>query len=57
MWQVGLCGSGEVHTGFWWGNLRGKRQVERSVRRWEDVTKIYFQEVDWGHGLRLSGSR
>jgi hypothetical protein len=33
---------GEVHTGFWWGNLRA-----RPTRRWEDI-KMDLQEVGWG---------
>ena len=29
-------GRGEVYTGFWWGNLRGKRPLGRPKCRWED---------------------
>jgi hypothetical protein len=36
-----------VHTGFWWGDLRGSDQLgEPGVH-----IKMDFQEVGWGHGL------
>ena len=41
-------GRGEVYTGFWWGNLRGKRQLGRPRRRWEDNNKMDLQEVGCG---------
>ena len=49
MWRVW---GGEVCTGFWLANLRGKRPLGRPRRRWEDNIKIDFQEVggncgDW----------
>jgi hypothetical protein len=35
---------GEVHTEFWWGNLREGRHRHR----WEDNNKMDLQEVEWG---------
>ena len=46
--HVALRGRGEVHTGFWWGNLRERGHLEdlgidcRVILRW------IFQEVRWG---------
>ena len=34
-----------MYTGFWWGNLRGKRQLWRSRFRWEDNIKMDLQKV------------
>ena len=34
-----------MRTGFWWGNLRGKRPLTRSRRRWEDNIKLDRKEV------------
>jgi hypothetical protein len=39
---------GEVHTGFWWGDLREGDHLERPKHRWEDNIKIDLQEVGWG---------
>jgi hypothetical protein len=39
--------SGEVHIGFWWGNLR-ERPLGRPRRRWEDNIKMNLQKVCWG---------
>ena len=41
-----------MYTGFWLGNLRGKRPNVRPRRRWEDNIKMDLQEVgsegmDW----------
>jgi len=41
-------GVGEVHTGFWWGNLSGKRPLGIPRRRWEDNIKMDLQEVECG---------
>ena len=46
MWRV--WGRGEWCTGFWWGNLRGKRPLGRPRRRWEDNIKMDLQEVGGG---------
>ena len=50
--HVALMGRGELHTGFWWGNMRGKRPLGRPRNRWEDDIKMDLQElgcgdVDW----------
>ena len=37
-------------TGFWWGNLRGKRPLRRQRRRWEDNIKMDLEEVGRGCG-------
>jgi hypothetical protein len=37
-----------VCTGFWWGNLKGKRPLGRLRRRWEDNIKADLQEVGCG---------
>jgi hypothetical protein len=29
----------------------GKLLLEITGSRWEDIIKIYLQEVEWGHGL------
>jgi hypothetical protein len=34
----------------------GKTPLGRPRCRWEDNTKMYVQEVKWGHGLDYSGS-
>jgi len=34
----GACsryGESRGYTGFWWGNMRGKKQLGRPKRRWE----------------------
>jgi hypothetical protein len=49
---------GEVHTEFWWGNLRERDNLEdpdidgRIILRW-----IFRKREGGGHGLESSGSR
>jgi hypothetical protein len=45
MWEghVARMGRGDVHTGFWWGDL----SEGRPRRRWEDNIKMDLQEVGW----------
>ena len=38
------------------GKHEGKSPLGRSRRRWEDNIKIYLLDMEWGHGLDLSGS-
>jgi hypothetical protein len=41
---------GEVHTGFWWENLRGKRPPGKPRHRKKHNIKMDIQEVGLGHG-------
>ena len=51
-------GGGEARTGFWRGNLRGKRPLKRPGRRWEDNINMDLQEVGCGgYGLDRAGFR
>jgi hypothetical protein len=45
MWHVWW--TGDVYTGFWWGNLRETR-LRRNKRRWEGNIK-----KDFGRGLDM----
>ena len=38
----------EMHTGFWWGNLSGRRPLGRPRSRWEDNIKMDLCELGWG---------
>ena len=49
-WAGHVARMGEGCTGFWWGNLRGKRQLGRPRRRWEDNINMDLQEVGGGCG-------
>jgi len=37
-----------AYTGFWWGNVGGKRPFGRPRRRWEDNIKMDLKEVGCG---------
>ena len=37
-----------MHTGFWWGNLEGKRSLGTPRCRWEDNIEMNLQEVARG---------
>ena len=43
LWEIG-----KVRTGFWWGNIRERRPLERPRRKWEDNIKMDLQKVGWG---------
>jgi len=45
----GTCGRGEVHTGFWWGNLRNRDHLDDPGI--SGRIQMDLQEVGWGHGL------
>jgi hypothetical protein len=41
--------TGEVHTRFWWGNMK-ERPLGRPRCRWEDNIKMGIQEMGWENG-------
>ena len=41
-----MWGSGEVHTGFWWGNLRERDQLEDQYADGVN-NEMDHQEVAW----------
>jgi hypothetical protein len=42
---------GEVHTGFWWGDLREGDHLEDPGVDGDDDIKRELQEVEWGGGM------
>ena len=55
--HVALMRREEVYTVFWWRNLR-ERSFGRPRHRWEDNSKMEFQEVGWGREwIDLAGDR
>jgi len=55
MWHVWW--KGKMHTGFWWGYLKGKRTFGRRKLRWENNIKTAFNKKSMGRGLDLSRLR
>jgi hypothetical protein len=46
-WHIAHMRRGELYTGFWWGNLGGKRPLGRHRHRWEDIM-LDIQEMKCG---------
>jgi hypothetical protein len=44
-------GKGEVHTGFWWGNLTERGHLEDPDIDGRTIIKWIFKKLDGGHGL------
>jgi hypothetical protein len=42
---------GEVHTGFWWGDLREGGHLEDLAVDGRIILKWIFKKWDGGHGL------
>ena len=49
--NVEICGTTEVHTEYWWGDLRERDHLEDPGERLDDNTKINLQGMGWEHGL------
>jgi hypothetical protein len=49
--HVARMGKRRVAIGFWWGNLKIKRQLGRTRRKWEDNIKMDLQEMGWVFGI------
>jgi hypothetical protein len=49
--EVYVQGRGEVHIGFWWGNLRERDNLYESVVDGRIILKWIFKTWDGGHGL------
>jgi hypothetical protein len=47
-------GTGEVRTGFWWGNLRERDQMEDPRRKWEDNINVASKSGMEKNGLNWS---
>jgi hypothetical protein len=37
----------EMHTGFWWGNLRKRNDLEAARCRWKPYVTVSSQEILW----------
>jgi hypothetical protein len=44
MWHVWV--TGEVHTGIWWGDLRGRRQLDDQDVDGRIILKLIFRKWD-----------
>jgi hypothetical protein len=45
---------GQVHAGFWWGNLREENYLENSGVGWRIILKLIFEECEgWREGMDL----
>jgi len=44
-------GRGEVNTGFWWGNLKGKELLEDPSVDGRIILRWIFRMWNMGHGL------
>ena len=55
-WAGHVQGRGEVHTRFWWGNLRERDHLEDPGVDGRIILRWLFQKWVWWHGLDRSGS-
>ena len=47
---------GEVHTGFWWGNLMERDHLGDPGIDWKIILRWIFRKWMRGHGLDRAGS-
>jgi len=38
-----FCGKREMNTGFWWGNMKGKKHVGKLRHKWKDSIKMHLK--------------
>jgi hypothetical protein len=55
-WHIASIRTGDVLTGFWWGETQGKRPLGRSGRRWKDKINMDIQLRAGRNGLDRSGT-
>jgi len=53
--ERGTCGGEDRCIQGLVGKPEKTRSLRRTMRRWEDNIKMDLHEVEWGHGLDLSG--
>ena len=46
-WACSKYGGAEVHTGFWWGNLRERDHLEDQGINGMIILKWIFKNMDW----------
>jgi hypothetical protein len=49
-----VCGRGKVHTGIWWGNLRGRDHLEDPGADRKIILRWIFKK--WDVGARAGSS-
>jgi hypothetical protein len=49
--HVAYIGNGEMHTGFWWGNLREGYHLDDPGADGRIMLKWTCKKLDGGHGL------
>jgi len=54
--QYDVWGRGEGYTGFWWGNLRDRDNLQDPGLNGRIIVRWIFRKLDVGCGLDQSGS-
>jgi hypothetical protein len=45
--------TGEAHTGFWWGDLMERHNLEELGADWRVITKVIFKKYDGSMDMEL----